>query len=332
MRVPGRESHAETSYRASRSRAKSRFLRALMPIACILLLGATIFWMLTILKNQDKSSPPRKTGSSEPTPATNNDSELHPNLDPGNEQSTPALPVSNPVQPDIVAPAPDLPEGVEPGDPAKASVKVLEQFLAAKSLAERLPLMEVHTPEAELAQSVLAGPRPANRGFVTDLVDRNAVEQVMDVYYNVDFVTADNRPDPQTILVRTRSSGEPKVVADPFLDSFGGRLAAYAKTPTDKGGVFEVIVSAFASCNDERVPNKEKKLTLKLLAREDGKEIARAYFGRQSRICRMLEDGTYSLSYAKAKACTVLLRWNLEDRPSTPYLEALDIKTLDWNP
>jgi hypothetical protein len=46
----------------------------------------------------------------------------------------------------------------------------------------------------------------------------------------------------------------------------------------------------------------------------------------------MLEDGTYSLSYGKAKACTVMLRWNTEEDPKMPYLEALLIKNLDWNP
>ncbi len=46
----------------------------------------------------------------------------------------------------------------------------------------------------------------------------------------------------------------------------------------------------------------------------------------------MLEDGTYSLSYGKAKSCTVMLRWNTEDSSDHPYLEAIAIKTLDWNP
>ena len=119
---------------------------------------------------------------------------------------------------------------------------------------------------------------------------------------------------------------------DPFLDSFGGRLAAYAKTPSDKAGVFQVTISAVASCNEDHVPHREKKLKLKLLPRDNTKEIARAYFGRQSKIGRMLEDGTYSLSYGKAKACTVMLRWNVEDKPDMPYLEAIDLKTLDWNP
>jgi hypothetical protein len=82
-----------------------------------------------------------------------------------------------------------------------AAMEVLEKFLAAKTLAERLPMMETQTPEAELANSCLAGPLP-----------------------------------------------------------------------------------------------------------------------------------TTSLSYGKAKACTVMLRWNADDNPAMPYLEALTIKALDWNP
>jgi hypothetical protein len=73
-------------------------------------------------------------------------------------------------------------------------------------------------------------------------------------------------------------------------------------------------------------------LTLKLLSRDNNKEIARAYFGRQSKIGWILEEGTYSLSYSKAKACTVMLQWNVEEKPDMPYLEAIDLKTLDWNP
>lgn len=211
-------------------------------------------------------------------------------------------------------------------------MEVLEKFITAKTLAERLPMIETQTPEAELAKSCLNSPLPATSKIEIDAQETNSVEQVVDFYYNVDFVT-DGRPiNPQTLLVRTRGSAEPKVVVDPFLDTFGGRLAAYAQTPTDKAGIFQVTVSAVASCNDEYVPNREKKLTLKLLSRDNTKEIARAYFGRQSKIGEMLEDGTFSLSYGKAKACTVMLRWNSEDKPGMPYLEALTLKTLDWNP
>jgi len=46
----------------------------------------------------------------------------------------------------------------------------------------------------------------------------------------------------------------------------------------------------------------------------------------------MLEDGSYSLSYGNAKACTVLLHWNTDEDPAKPYLEAVDLIRLDWNP
>lgn len=241
------------------------------------------------------------------------------------------MPVSIPEQPLIVEPPPLLPDGIEPKFPSQSATEMLEKFLAAKTLAERLPMMETHTPEAELAKSCLAGPLPTSKIEIY-AQESNAIEQVVDFYHNVDFDAGNNRTNPHTILVRKRGSADLKIVVDPFLDSYGGRLALYAKTPSEKAGIFEVTISAVASCYDVRVPNHEKKLTLKLLPRDNAKEIALAYFGRQSKIGLMLEDGTYSLSYGKAKACTVMLRWNTEDKPDMPYLEAIDLKSLDWNP
>jgi len=299
----------------------------------LLFLAAAVgiaYGVRTVLNNQTKVPPSTKNTESTvrtilPEDAPPKKTEL-----PAQEM-VPSLPVPAPEQPSIIEPAPPFPEGMEPEEPGKAADKVLEKFLAAKSLPERLGLIETKTPEAELAKSCLASPLPP-ASFLTEARETNAVERVTDIYYNVDFDAENNTKNLQTILVRTRGSGDPKVVVDPFLDSYGGRLAAYAKTPSDKAGVFQVIISAVASCYDERVPNREKKLTLKLLPRDQTKEIASAYFGRQSKIGMMLEDGTYSLGYGRAKACTVLLRWNTEDNAATPYLEAIDLKRLDWNP
>jgi len=310
-----------------RSREKARFVRFLGPAAFLVATGGMVFGVLTILKNQAKEpvSPvnyPERRIAPDPIPT------VRPAPTP---QPIPTLPVPTPELPSIMAPPPEIPEGMEPVNPGKAAMEVLEKFLSAKTLAERLPLIETQTPEAELAKSCLAGPLP-EATYLNDARETNAVEQVTDSYYTVDFSNVKPEVALQTILVRGRGSSEPKIVVDPFLDSYGGRLAAYAKTPTEKTGIFQVIVSAVASCNDENVPNREKKLTLKLLPRDNAKEIARAYFGRQSKIGTMLEDGTYSLSYGKAKACTVVLRWNMEDRPETPYLEATELRSLDWNP
>ncbi|MES2658444.1 MAG: hypothetical protein V4689_07485 [Verrucomicrobiota bacterium] len=316
--------------RPPHSHSRKRFIRLLVPLLCLFLLAGIVFGLLTLLLNspKDTSSPsPVKslTGqSARPDTAVSTET---PKAEP-----VPVLPVPAPELPSIVEPPPDLPAGMEPVDPQKAAEEVLDKFLAAKSLTERIPLIETKTTEPELAKSCLANPFPTSSNIVPEFRETNAVEQVIDFYYNVDFDAGNNRLSPHTILVRKRGDSDPKIVVDPFLDSYGGRLLAYANNKSEKAGIFQVIISPLASCTDENVPNREKKLTLKLLPRDDTKEIARAYFGRQSRIGRMLEDGTYSLSFGKAKACTVMLRWNTEDRPETPYLEALDLKTLDWNP
>lgn len=250
----------------------------------------------------------------------------------GKEAMISALPTPPSEQPPLIEPPPPLSEGMNTKSQGMNALAVLEKFIAAKSLAERMPIIETKTPDAELAASCLAGPLPPAPKMLLEFQAPNAIEQVVDFYYNVDFQMENNRMNPQTILVRTRGGGAPKVVVDPFLDLFGGRLAAYASKPSDKAGVFQVIASALASCTDPLIPEREKKLTLKLLPQDNTKEIALAYFGKMSKIHEMLEDGSHCLSYGKAKSCTVMLAWNTKDNPEHPFLEAVALKALDWNP
>ncbi len=306
----------------------------MLGILFVVLSGALIYGVLTVLKNQEQV-----LGEKNVKPSSGTVLPILPENEPPAKtppsaviKEAPALPVPAPELPLFAPPPVEVPDGIEPIMPAIAGLEVLEKFLAASSLAERLPMMETKTSEAELGGSVLAAPLPPRRSILIDAQEANEVEGVIDIYYNVDFEGPNGQLNPQTVLMRKRGSAEPKVVVDPFLDSFGGRLLAYVAKPTDTGGVFQVVISAVASCNNENVPDREKKRTLKLLARDNTREIAQAYFGLQSKIGLMLEDGTFSLSYGKAKACTVLLRWNLEDNPEKPYLEALDIKRFDWNP
>ena len=312
---------------------KSRVVRFLLPLLFCLAAGALVFGVLTFLNSRQKPNSPGKSlvPSSTSQILPSDTRPISPPAGAG-ENRIQSLPVPEPEQPLIISPPPTLPDGIETITPGMAAMEVLEKFLAAKTLAERLPYMETQTPEAELAKSCLASPLPTTSKIQIDAQETNVAEQVIDFYHSVDFITDEKPVSSQTILVRSRGTSDPKVVVDPFLDTFGGRLAAYSKSSSDKAGVFQVTVSAVASCNEEHVPNREKKLTLKLLSRDNTKEITRAYFGRQSKIGEMLEDGTFSLSYGKAKACTVMLRWNIEDNPSMPYLEALTLKTLDWNP
>ena len=308
-------------------RARSRFGRFVMLAGFLLGATALIFGVASVLRNQTKGDLLKNTAQA-PAETILTRSAVAP--EPAIER-LPSLPVTAPEQPSIVQPVPDLPEGLEAKSPNDYAEEALAKFLAAKTLAERLPLLETKTPGPELAASALAGPLPL-ASHTAEAVENNPVEQVADFYHKVEFDAGENRKKAQTILVRIRGSSPAKIVTDPFLDTYGGRLAAFAKAPSDKSGVFQVIVWPLASCFDERVPDREKKLTLKLLPQEDSKEIAMAYFSRQSKIAEMLEDGTYSLSYGRAKACTVVLRWNMEENPDMPYLEAIELKRLDWNP
>ena len=315
-------------------RKKSRFIRVLVPLLFLIASGALVYGLLTFLKDQsrvdshglpEKPTPVRTIAPIDPKPLKKS-AELK-------AEPIPTLPVPVPEQPQIVEPPPALPDGIEPITPGMAAMEVLEKFLAAKTLAERLPLIETQTPEAELAKSCLTGPLAGDEQD-RDRRSGNQPRRAGGGLLSQRGFRGGRQPvNPQTLLVRIRGSAEPKVVVDPFLDSFGGRLAAYAKAPIRQGRDFPGDrLGRWPPATTSSVPNREKKLTLKLLSRDNTKEIARAYFGRQSKIGEMLEDGTYSLSYGKAKACTVMLRWNTEDNPAMPYLEAITIKTLDWNP
>jgi len=58
-----------------------------------------------------------------------------------------------------------------------------------------------------------------------------------------------------------------------------------------------------------------------------------AYFGKASELGETFMDGTRGLGLGKAKACTVMLSWNPnKDNPEHPFLEAIQLKALDWNP
>lgn len=217
--------------------------------------------------------------------------------------------------------------------PGTRGLAVLEQFLSATTLEERLPMLETRADSATLASTSLAGALPARLKIETDIHVPNRAENFVDLYYNVDFQSESGKPNLQTVVVRLRGDQPPKVLADPFLDLFDGRLAAFAATPVADGGTFHAIVSADAFCWDANVPGSDKKLTLKLFSRGNSQEITRAYLGKLSPIGTMLDsDASSELSYGQAKPATVSLRWNLTEDPKRPYLEAVAITAFHWNP
>jgi hypothetical protein len=317
--------------------------RSLLGLLFLLIALGLIFGLLHFLKNNSQDGtlkipsvkPPQRTISPQDAPTITPPSKApaapapQPNTQPTSPPSQ-AKPIVSVVPESTPTPPPSL--GQESVSPSQAAREVLDKFLAAKNLAERLPLMETKLAEADLAKTCLAGVLPSTSSIGVEANKSNRLEQVVDLYHSITFETGNPSTAAQTILVRKRGTSEPKVVIDPFLDSFGGRLAAYASRPMEKPGIFQVTISPLFACYEEHVPNREKKYTLKLLPQENSKEIALAYFSKQSKIAQMLEDGTQELRWARAQTCTVLLRWNTEEKAGSPFLEAIDLKALDWNP
>lgn len=311
-------------------------MRFLVPVLFLCVAVGVVYGVKTFLqKDRDGNSPPNQTtaaqGATEPAvntilpPEDDSFESLAENEDPA------TLPVADPAMPPIGDVKNDFPPELQPVDGGIVALELLEEFLGMKTLEERLPHIETKRAEPELVNSVLSGTLPEALKISVDVRETNAIEQVIDYYYHVNFAAPDGGANLQTMLVRTRGTSPPKVVVDPFLDLFGGRFASYAEKPSEDAGTFQIIISAGAFCYDD-VPGSDKKFTLKILSREDAKEITKAYFGKRSKIGYMLEDETSELAYGQAKACTVFMRWNTEEDPEKPFLEALDIKALNWNP
>ncbi|HVJ46824.1 MAG TPA: hypothetical protein VM511_10590, partial [Luteolibacter sp.] len=162
------------------------------------------------------------------------------------------------------------PEGLDVTSVITRSAEVLGRFLAAQSLEERLPLMETTTPREELERSVLAKGLAVFSSFDSTEVRFNKMEGATDVAFVVPFSRHLGREERHLLMVRTRGSQDPKVVAEPFLDGFGGRVAEFAEKPVEGEKVFRVVMTVFDFCTDEEVPDREGKFTMKICAHPGG--------------------------------------------------------------
>jgi hypothetical protein len=215
-------------------------------------------------------------------------------------------------------------------DRGNRAMRTLETFLSASSLAERIPLIETSTPQADLEKSCLAGKLPSSK-FDTLIQESNDIEKVVDCYYSVRFRNEDATDNLQTLLVRIRGDATPKVVVDPFLDLYGGRLKSFFAAPDSDSGKFQVVLSPMRF-HDFAVPQPETKLFLKLLEDSNSPNpVGWAVAGRNGPIGKMLTDPSSGLRWGVSKPCSVILQWNRDD-PAKPYVEALNIPRLDWNP
>lgn len=218
------------------------------------------------------------------------------------------------------------PEGMNVGAMISRAAETLGRFLTAKSLDERLGMVETTTPRKELSGGVLGGVLPVDASFTSTEVKFNKLENSADVVFLVDFRREDGSKEKQMVVVRTRGDQEPKILAEPFLDAYGGRMESFLKEPSSGEKVFRTIVTVFDFCKDGRVPDHDQKFTAKFATYPGGADVGKAYFAMNSPLVAKLEK--LGLSYGRSVGATVVLKWN---EGTAPFVEVADVRSLDWD-
>ncbi|MBX3742296.1 MAG: hypothetical protein KF712_14990 [Akkermansiaceae bacterium] len=291
-----------------RSDRKSGLRRTLLTTVIVVGFGSIIAWFLVAQDGKADSGSP-KQGMVKAEAA-------------GQKQGSPSVATEKaPVRDLRVAPA-----GMDVHEFVSRSAEVLGAFLVARNLDERLPLMECTTPRDELEKSVLAGPLESTGNFESLEVRFDKVIGTNEVLFKCGFRSGGGRPDSCLILVRTRGSQEPKVAADPFLDTYGGRFESFAATPGGEVAKFRVVATIFEFCSDEAIPAHDLKYTMKISVAPGSPDLAKAYFGKSSPLREKLEK--LGVRYGQGVGATVSLKWNME---GTPHIEAIDVDSLDWS-
>lgn len=343
---PMSEYHAEPTRSQARTthHGKRRFTRALIPLLFLLALGALVFGMWSFLNRGDAPSPPKLPAPEAPpetTPTPPPTGMLPPPRAVEPDETAPVAPPDALPEPTHV-PQPDRPNvrpietgasstgGADSSNPYQEATKTLEAFLAAPTLEERLPLIETRTPREELAASCLAKPLPERVMIEPTMAQTDDMEKLTDCYYRVIFKSEEQRPRGYIMLVRKRGDRPYQVVVDPFLDLFGGRFAAFASKPTPDPKTFQLIVNAGQFCFAD-IPDPDKKITLRILSDDLGKELFSIYCSKISKIGEMLEDSQSGFGWGRPQSCTITVTWNTTDK-NHPYLEASALRSLAWNP
>lgn len=249
-------------------------------------------------------------------------------IDPVADAPPKAAPVKQPAV--VVAQDPQAPPAEMDVD-AKImeSAEVLAEFFKAADLETRLALVEMETPPEELAAGFFAGPIEASFHFQEHEVKFDRLDGTLEIIFLAHVTPVGGDEETHLLMVRTREEQSPKVVADAFLDTFGGRLEAFAAEPVPGIGTFRTTAAYFDFCRTDDVPNPGKKQTFKLLRAPGGSDLAKAYFSVDSGMNMKLRR--LGMKTGLPAVVTLQLRWNTGEDPEQPFLELVDVLGLNWD-
>ena len=212
--------------------------------------------------------------------------------------------------------------------------EVLDQFLAAKSLEDRLPLMtESKRTKEELMASCLAGPlREVKTNYLSEMVPR--VEDDMRQYlYYISFEDGEDVKQRQRIVVQLEERPgvhEPRVHADAFIEHYDDLLEKYAQEPSKKIVTFHCIAEARTADLVKILPEDLKKQMIRLVIKNHPRDgvVFDAFLSKNSPLMKKI-GARAELPYVQSRFCTLSFRWNTENE-KYPYIELVDIVALGW--
>ena len=217
------------------------------------------------------------------------------------------------------------------GSNAINAEEILLRFLATSTLKERLPMIDPPMTADQLQGTILTKAFPEVISVSSETPAFDSIEKLTHFPFRVSFQGGEGSVVDYTIVVRKRADLEPRVAVQPLLDLLGGRLAEFAATPIEGAHTFHAVVEAMPRCFEENVPEPAKKFTYKLSACDIGRSTARAYASLSSSLAEELSDPNSRIRWGKRIRATITLQWNTTEDPSQPYIELLEIKSLDWN-
>lgn len=230
-------------------------------------------------------------------------------------------------------PAAPTPKSFEPWSDEGSEVgKLVEDFIEAKTLEQRLPMASTRKSLQDLQNTIMNKTWPSAQVSPSWQIPHSA-ERFVEYYFEVRFDNNSmNFPKEATILVQKRTDEAPKIILEPLLDTIGGRLAKYAKTPSDEPQDFYVIMDARVKCIDNAIPNAQKKSTFFLRAHNTGEDLATAYANEQSNTLKLFDNPLEGLKWKNPMPAIVTLQWNKTEDGKRPFLELVAIKATNWNP
>lgn len=313
---------------------KYTLLRILIPLCAISIL-AVGYWQISTTLQKDRAAPQRKavaaTGRLTPssrTVATPPNRSIPPSASAPITPSPRSSPIAE-TQPNSETTAP---VSQDPPPAGLLAGQIMEKFLVAPGLAERLPfLLSSKTPD-ELATTFLARPWPIAQ-LTPGAQIPHPTEGLIEYYFEVRFgENSFGFPRLATFLLHQHGNEPPKILVDPLLDTIGGRLQDFAANPSAAPQDFFVIMDARVKCFDHNVPNADKKCTFFLRSHIQGKDIVTAYAHEQSAVRKEFDDPLGGLRWKNPIPVILTLQWNTQEDTARPYIEVIGIKAKSWHP